>query len=52
MIKKIRIVLLPIRVDKSVLSESPDFWGPMLVVLMYGLLIVWGQVSNNSFLLH
>ena len=45
---KIRCVLVPVRINREVLVASPDFWGPMLIVLLYGLLLVWGQVQTFS----
>jgi len=38
--------MLPIKVDRAVLLSSPDFWGPMAIVLFYGLLLLWGQVRS------
>ena len=46
---KIRCVLLPFRIDREVLLASPDFWGPMIVVFLYGMLLVWGQVCTLCF---
>merc|ERR1712137_1490876 len=40
---KIRCVLLPFRIDREILLSSPDFWGPMLVICAYSMLLVWGQ---------
>lgn len=41
---KLRCVLLPVPwLDRAVVRESPDFWGPLLVVLAYALISVYGQ---------
>uniref|UniRef100_A0A0N5AF71 Protein YIPF n=1 Tax=Syphacia muris TaxID=451379 RepID=A0A0N5AF71_9BILA len=51
---KVRCVLLPLpyfRLKLSIVRESPDFWGPLLVVLTYGLLSLYGQLSVLSWIL-
>eukprot|EP01087_Luapelamoeba_hula_P009603 TRINITY_DN2494_c0_g1_i3.p1 TRINITY_DN2494_c0_g1~~TRINITY_DN2494_c0_g1_i3.p1 ORF type:complete len:193 (+),score=22.61 TRINITY_DN2494_c0_g1_i3:71-649(+) len=48
---KIRCVLLPFRFDRSVLLSSPDFWGPLAVVLSYAFLVLWGQFHVVSWVL-
>ena len=45
---KIRCALFPVRVDKEALLASPDFWGPMAVVVLYGL-ILFGQVRPRYY---
>ena len=41
---KLRCVLLPLpRLNRAVIRDSPDFWGPLLVVLVYSLISVYGQ---------
>ena len=43
---KVRCVLFPLPqlgFQRTVLKESPDFWGPLLVVLCYSLLSLYGQ---------
>lgn len=43
---KIRCVLLPLPslgLQRTVVRDSPDFWGPLFVVLGYALLSVYGQ---------
>ena len=43
---KVRCVLLPIRAfgfNRDVLRDNPDFWGPLLVVLTFALISVYGQ---------
>lgn len=45
---KVRCVLLPIPslgLKRDVIRDSPDFWGPLLVVLGYSMLSVYGQLS-------
>ena len=46
---KIRCVLLPFRIDREILLSSPDFWGPMLVICAYSMLLVWGQVGPANY---
>jgi hypothetical protein len=43
---KIKCVLIPFGNDtlnRSILKENPDFWGPLLIVLAFALLSVYGQ---------
>ena len=43
---KLRCVLLPLPflgLQRSVIRDSPDFWGPLFVVLAYALISVYGQ---------
>lgn len=45
---KIRCVLLPLpyfRMKLSIIRESPDFWGPLMVVVAFSLLSIYGQFS-------
>jgi len=42
---KIRCVLFPIKINREVLLASPDFWGPMFVILLYGFLLVFRAMS-------
>lgn len=50
---KIRCVLLPVSslgLRRDVIRESPDFWGPLFVVLAYAILSVYGQLTvSNSY---
>lgn len=49
---KIRCVLLPIPslgYQRSIIRDSPDFWGPLFVVLAYALLSVYGQLTVSLF---
>ncbi|VDL69428.1 unnamed protein product [Nippostrongylus brasiliensis] len=51
---KIRCVLLPLpyfRMKLNIVRESPDFWGPLMVVLAYALLSIYGQFSVVSWIL-
>ncbi|VDK46734.1 unnamed protein product [Anisakis simplex] len=51
---KVRCVLLPLpyfRLKLSIVRESPDFWGPLLVVMAYALLSIYGQFSVISWIL-
>ena len=48
---KLRCVLLPLpmlKIDRSVLKEKPDFWGPLLVVIMYAVLCLYGQFAVSG----
>ena len=43
---KIKCVVMPVgsqKLDRSVLKDNPDFWGPLLIVLVFSLLSVYGQ---------
>ncbi len=41
---KLRCVLLPVaQLNRDVIRDSPDFWGPLFVVLLYSLISVYGQ---------
>eukprot|EP01104_Vermistella_antarctica_P018330 TRINITY_DN6741_c0_g1_i1.p1 TRINITY_DN6741_c0_g1~~TRINITY_DN6741_c0_g1_i1.p1 ORF type:complete len:230 (+),score=40.07 TRINITY_DN6741_c0_g1_i1:399-1088(+) len=48
---KLRCVIAPVNIDREVLLQSPDFWGPMAVVLIYALLLVWGQFKVVSWVM-
>jgi len=50
-LKKIRCVLIPVKIDRSVILSSPDFWGPLAVVMCYALLLLWGQFHVVSWIL-
>ena len=48
---QVRCVLLPLpyfRLKLSIVRESPDFWGPLIVVLAYALLSIYGQFSVSA----
>jgi len=45
---KLRCVLLPLpyfKVKREVVRDSPDFWGPLAVVLLYSIISLYGQFS-------
>lgn len=45
---KLRCVLLPVpyfNVKRDVVRDSPDFWGPLAVILLYSLVSLYGQLS-------
>ena len=45
---KVRCVLLPIQsfgLQKNVIRDNPDFWGPLFVVLAFALVSVYGQMK-------
>ncbi|XP_003385778.1 PREDICTED: protein YIPF4-like [Amphimedon queenslandica] len=51
---KIRCVLFPIPslgLERHVIRDNPDFWGPLFVVLGYALLSVYGQLTAVSWIL-
>mgnify|MGYP002789698339 CR=1 FL=1 len=54
---KIKCVLMPIdsianqNLNRSVLRDNPDFWGPLLVVLCFALLSVYGQFRVVSWII-
>ena len=45
---KVRCVVFPLPslgFKRSILSDSPDFWGPLMVVLLYAFVSLYGQIS-------
>eukprot|EP01090_Pellita_catalonica_P007926 TRINITY_DN1853_c0_g1_i9.p2 TRINITY_DN1853_c0_g1~~TRINITY_DN1853_c0_g1_i9.p2 ORF type:complete len:259 (+),score=26.63 TRINITY_DN1853_c0_g1_i9:31-807(+) len=48
---KLRCVLIPFKFERKGLLESPDFWGPLLVVLFYAMILLWKQLSVVSWVL-
>ncbi|KAJ4457187.1 putative protein YIPF4 [Paratrimastix pyriformis] len=45
-IQKVKCIILPYKIDPAVFtggSSQNDFWGPFSVVLLYAVLLVWGQ---------
>jgi len=51
---KVRCVLLPLpyfRLKIQLVRDSPDFWGPLFVVLVYALLSLYGQLHVVSWIL-
>lgn len=51
---KIRCVLFPLPqlgFERKVLKDSPDFWGPLVIVLCYSLISLWGQFKVVSWII-
>ncbi|KAK7505577.1 hypothetical protein BaRGS_00003322 [Batillaria attramentaria] len=51
---KVRCVLFPIPqlgFNRHILRESPDFWGPLLIILLYSLVSLYGQFRVVSWIL-
>jgi hypothetical protein len=50
---KIRCVLLPTLggLQRDMIRDNPDFWGPLLIVLAYALISVYGQLKVVSWIL-
>lgn len=53
---KIKCVMMPPlkggeHLNRAVLRDSPDFWGPLLVVLAYALISVYGQLQVVSWII-
>ncbi|XP_068681699.1 protein YIPF4-like [Montipora foliosa] len=51
---KVRCVVFPIPslgFKRDVLRDSPDFWGPLLVVLLYAMLALFGQFKVVSWII-
>lgn len=51
---KVRCVLFPLPqlgFERKVVKENPDFWGPLLVVLLYSILSLYGQFKVVSWIL-
>ncbi|PIC15029.1 hypothetical protein B9Z55_027135 [Caenorhabditis nigoni] len=51
---KIRCVLLPLpyfRMKLNIVRESPDFWGPLAVVLAFAILSLYGQFGVVSWII-
>jgi hypothetical protein len=49
---KIKCAIMPIgsqTLNRSVLKDNPDFWGPLVIVLAFALLSVYGQFRVNHF---
>lgn len=43
---KIRSVVFPYKVDREVLVRSPDFWGPLIVVMLYAIFVIQFSVRD------
>lgn len=51
---KMRCVIFPLPslgFKRSILSDSPDFWGPLMIVLLYAFISLYGQMSAVSWIL-
>eukprot|EP00041_Stephanoeca_diplocostata_P008201 m.118648 g.118648 ORF g.118648 m.118648 type:complete len:267 (+) comp17217_c0_seq2:159-959(+) len=51
---KVRCILLPIDYGgfkRSIVRESPDFWGPLLVVFLYAMASMYGNWKATSWIL-
>jgi hypothetical protein len=51
---KIKCVIMPLNSDtlnRSVLRDNPDFWGPLLIVLLFALMSVYGQLRVVSWII-
>uniref|UniRef100_A0A914UR13 Protein YIPF n=1 Tax=Plectus sambesii TaxID=2011161 RepID=A0A914UR13_9BILA len=51
---KVRCVLLPLpyfRLKLTIVRDNPDFWGPLMVVLAYAILSLYGQITVVSWIL-
>ena len=51
---KVRCVVFPLPslgFKRDVLRDSPDFWGPLLVVLIYAMLALFGQFKVSLIML-
>ena len=48
---KLRCVMLPLPrfgFNRQLVRENPDFWGPLIVVLLYSLVSLYGQFRVSS----
>lgn len=48
---KIRCVLLPLSsfgLNRNVIRDNPDFWGPLFVVLTFALVSIYGQFKVHT----
>jgi protein YIPF4 len=51
---KIKCVIMPVsneNLNRSVLRDNPDFWGPLLIVLAFAVLSVYGQFRVVSWII-
>lgn len=51
---KIKCVVIPVaneNLNRNILRDNPDFWGPLLVVLLFSLLSVYGQFKVVSWII-
>jgi hypothetical protein len=47
---RVKKVVIPFGADQNTQDDlnrlrQPDFWGPFFVVLLYSILILWGQLK-------
>lgn len=42
---------MPFKIDEHAIKESVDFWGPFLVVVLYALMLAYGQLSSVAWVL-
>lgn len=51
---KVKCVLMPLakeNLNRTILRDNPDFWGPLLIVLLFALLSVYGQFRVVSWII-
>lgn len=51
---KIKCVIMPVaneNLNRNVLRDNPDFWGPLLIVLLFSLMSVYGQFKVVSWII-
>lgn len=51
---KVKCVLMPLankNLNRSILRDNPDFWGPLLIVLFFALMSVYGQFRVVSWII-
>eukprot|EP00741_Cyanophora_paradoxa_P010199 tig00020510_g9874.t1 len=48
---KAKCILVPTAANRAVLAEATDFWGPLFVVLAYGMLLLWRHLSVVSWVI-
>eukprot|EP00771_Trimastix_marina_P001434 gnl/Trimastix_PCT/2508.p1 GENE.gnl/Trimastix_PCT/2508~~gnl/Trimastix_PCT/2508.p1 ORF type:complete len:268 (+),score=48.10 gnl/Trimastix_PCT/2508:45-848(+) len=42
-LQKVKAIFFPFNIESDVFLSKSDFWGPLFIVILYALLIVWGQ---------
>lgn len=50
---KVRCVLFPLPqlgFNRQIVRENPDFWGPLVVVMIYALVSLYGQLHVSTYL--
>lgn len=51
---KVKCVLMPLakkNLNRSILRDNPDFWGPLIIVLLFALMSVYGQFRVVSWII-